>query len=171
MILNYLETRGDLDMNRVGIFGEGSGGAIAILAATADHRIKTLDLLRPWGDWQDWLATSALIPQEQRPAFLKPDFLKRLEPLEPVRFLPELKDQSIRIQMVDSETDTKKSFAKLESVAPSSAKIVHYRDSLEFRKAASDGHVFDWLAVELNGAKQETTSPQSATKSAALPTN
>src|SRR5262249_12079748 len=143
------------------------GGAIAILAAAVDRRIKALDLLRPWGAWQDWLATSALISREERPAFLKPDFLKRLEPLEPVRFLPELKDQSIRIQIVDYEADTRKVFAKLESVAPSSARIIHYHDSLEFRKAASDGHVFDWLASELNGAKQEATSPQSAAKSAA----
>src|ERR1035441_1223230 len=39
MVLNYLETRGDLDMSRVGMFGQGSGGAIAVLAAAADSRI------------------------------------------------------------------------------------------------------------------------------------
>jgi iron complex outermembrane receptor protein len=35
MILNYLSTRGDLDMDNIGMFGQGSGGAIAILAASA----------------------------------------------------------------------------------------------------------------------------------------
>jgi len=38
MVLNYLETRGDLDMNRVGMFGQGSGASIAILASAVDPR-------------------------------------------------------------------------------------------------------------------------------------
>src|SRR5208337_3634238 len=93
MILNYLETRGDLDMSRVGIYGQGSGGAIAILAAAADPRIKALDLHNPWGDWPDWLAKSRQIPEAERANFLEPHFLKRLEPLEPMRYLPELKSR------------------------------------------------------------------------------
>src|SRR5215471_60916 len=47
MILNYLNSRGDLDMGRVGMFGQGSGGALAILAAAADSRLKVLDLPDP----------------------------------------------------------------------------------------------------------------------------
>src|ERR1700723_1893260 len=45
MILNYLSTRDDLDMSRVGMFGVGSGATIAILAAAADPRIKTIDVI------------------------------------------------------------------------------------------------------------------------------
>jgi len=51
MLLNYLEARKDLDMNHVGMYGQGSGGAIAILAATTDLRITALDVTDPWGDW------------------------------------------------------------------------------------------------------------------------
>ncbi len=40
MIINYLSTRGDLDMDRVGMFGQGSGGAIAILAAPWTRELK-----------------------------------------------------------------------------------------------------------------------------------
>src|ERR1022692_4628664 len=40
MILNYLADRNDLDMTRVGMYGQGSGGTIAILAASADPRLK-----------------------------------------------------------------------------------------------------------------------------------
>src|ERR1700734_1539970 len=49
MILNYLSTRDDLDMSRVGMFGVGSGGTIAILAAAVDPRIKAIDVIDPWG--------------------------------------------------------------------------------------------------------------------------
>src|SRR5215469_8190954 len=73
MILNYLDSRGDLDMSRVGMLGQGSGGAIAILAAAADSRLRALDLLDPWGDWPDWLATASIVPAEERANYLKPD--------------------------------------------------------------------------------------------------
>lgn len=39
MIVNYAQSRPDLDGSRVGIFGQGSGATIAGLAATADPRI------------------------------------------------------------------------------------------------------------------------------------
>jgi len=51
MVINYLASRGDFDMSRIGIFGEGSGGTIALLAASVDARIKAVDVLDPWGDW------------------------------------------------------------------------------------------------------------------------
>jgi len=76
MILNYLEKRGDLDMDRVGMFGQGSGGAIAVLAAQADTRIKVLDLLNPWGDWPDWLKNSPHVPEDERAAYLNDHLLK-----------------------------------------------------------------------------------------------
>ena len=56
MILDYLAARGDLDMNRVGMFGQGTGATIAILASAVDPRIKVLDVLDPWGDWPNWIA-------------------------------------------------------------------------------------------------------------------
>jgi len=62
MVLDYLESRSDLDMSRVGMFGQGSGASIAILASAADPRIKVLDVLDPWGDWPTWITTSPLYP-------------------------------------------------------------------------------------------------------------
>lgn len=75
MVLNYPETREDLDMKHVGMYGQGSGGAIAILSAAADPRIIALDLTDPWGNWPDWLKGSKQIPDEERAMYLKPEFL------------------------------------------------------------------------------------------------
>ena len=69
MILNYLAMRGDLDMDHVGMFGDGSGASIAILAAAVDPRIKASDLLDPWGDWPDWIAKSTLIQKKSARIF------------------------------------------------------------------------------------------------------
>ena len=149
MILNYLDSRGDLDTSHAGILGQGSGGAIAILAAAADQRLKAIDLLDPWGDWPDWLATSSIVPREERAGYLKPDFLKRLEPLEPVRFLPELKSRNLRIQFVDEYGEPKAAVQKIESAAPAAATVRHYPTALELRTATKDGGLFTWIFREL----------------------
>jgi len=159
MVLNYLDSRGDLDISRVGIFGQGSGGAIAILAAAADPRLKALDLLDPWGDWPDWLAKTDVLQKEARADYLKPDFLKQLEPLEPVRFLPELKSRSIRIQFVEPNGEPTDAVGKLKAAAPSTAKVIEYHNMLQFHSAVADGNLFVWIATELQS--QKDTKPES----------
>ncbi len=100
MVLNYLESRGDLDVHRVDMFGQGSGGAVAILAAAADPRIAVLDLMDPWADWPDWLKYSAQVPEAERASYLSPDFLQRVSGLDPLNYLPQLKGRTVRIQQV-----------------------------------------------------------------------
>jgi hypothetical protein len=164
MILNYLDSRGDLDMNRVGMFGQGSGGAIAILAAAADSRLKALDLLDPWGDWPDWLAAAPIVPQEERPGYLKPDFLKRLEPLEPVRFLPQLSSRNIRIQFVDEYGEPKDAVRKIEAAAPSAVSARHYSTALELRTVTADGGLFKWMSLALLPRRQTEPDKKQASQ-------
>ena len=163
MILNYLDSRGDLDTSRVGMFGQGSGGTIAILAASADSRLKALDLLDPWGDWPDWLAETGMIPEQLRAAYSKPDFLKRLEPLEPVRCLPDLRSRSMRIQFVDEYGESKETVRKIETAAPPKSKIIHYPTALAFRSATLDGGLFAWIATELKSREGSITESSEAT--------
>jgi hypothetical protein len=91
MVINYLETRKDIDTSRIGVYGNGSGAAVAILTASVDPRIKVLDLEDTWGDWPEWLAQSTIIPEAERPTYLKADFLKCVAGLDPVDYLPKLK--------------------------------------------------------------------------------
>ena len=154
LILNYLETRGDLDMTRAGMFGQGSGGAIAILAAAADPRLKAIDLLNPWADWPDWLAESALVPKQEADRYLKPEFLGPLETLEPVRYLPKLSSRAVRIQFWDFEhRDTQKASAKLEAAAPATAKIIHYPNGKAMQEVSSRGRLFEWITTTLASQK------------------
>jgi hypothetical protein len=150
MILNYLATRGDLDMDRVGMFGEGSGATIAILAAAVDPRIKVLDLLDPWGDWPDWLSKSSLIPKEERADYLKPEFLKRVDPLDPIKWLPQLRSQTIRLQDVLYEKVTPSTAKKsIESAMPATGKIVRYKNSQALGDIAFEGRFFDWVKEQV----------------------
>jgi acetyl esterase/lipase len=146
MILNYLASRGDLDMDRVGVFGTGSGASIAILAAAADPRIKAIDLLNPWGDWPEWMAKSSIIPEQERANYLGPEFLGKIAPLDPVKWLPELKSQGIRIERLTDDTVTPEiAEKKIEDAVGAPAKVVRYEDAGRFYQAASGGRVFQWV--------------------------
>jgi hypothetical protein len=170
MILTYLAGRGDVDMNRVGVWGVGSGASIAIIAAAVDPRIKALDLLNPWGDWPDWLAQSSIIPEKERPRLLVPSFLESVKDLDPVKWLPELKDRQVRLQYIlDGITVTPPEAREhMEAATPPNVEIVHYQDTEEFgAKVDSSGKRFDWIRQKLGTeselreanipASQETT--------------
>jgi acetyl esterase/lipase len=156
MIINYLSTRGDLDMNRVGMFGQGSGGTIAILAAAVDPRIKAVDALNPWGDWPDWMAKSARIPEAERPRYVKADFQKQIARLDPIVSLPKLGSRPIRIQSVMDDPATPEICKeKIESAARhASAKIARWDDS-ESQFEALNGqnrNMFEWIKEQLQPA-------------------
>jgi len=150
MILNYLAQRTDLDMQRVGMFGQGSGGTIAILASAADPRIKVLDVLRPWADWPEWLAKSKVVPEAERASYLQPEFLARVAPLDPVQWLPKVHAESIRIQDIRRDPENpEKAQVSLETAAPERAEIEQFGDGHAFYPASAGGEIFDWMKEQL----------------------
>lgn len=168
MILNYLDTRGDLDMNRVGIFGQGSGGAIAMLAASVEPRLKALDLLDPWGDWPEWVASAQDIPPAERAEYLKPEYLKALEPLEPLRVLPKLTTQKIRIQFEGDSGEPKTVVEKIAASAPASTQIVRFPDTRSMYSTNSGGRLFEWMATQLGAHPAPPKLADAATKNDAV---
>jgi hypothetical protein len=159
MILNYLASRNDLDMNRVGMFGQGSGGSIAILASAVDPRIKALDVLTPWGDWPLFLAKSTFVPSEDRLELNKPEFFARVAPLDPLQWLPKVKAQSVRVQNVRRDghmPDDAQEF--MEAAAPQTAEIDQFGDPAALVPAAANGKLLDWIKYQL----QPEAKPQAA---------
>ncbi len=159
MILNYLAGRGDVDTTRAGMFGEGSGAAIAILAAAADPRIRALDLVDPWGDWPYWLAKSTLVPDDERADYLKPEFLKKVAPLDPVVWFDKVK-VPVRLQFLSAPLVTPAAVRKrIAAAAPSQAKIISYEDAVAQYKAAKL-KFFDWIKSQLRPvAGQDVSRP------------
>ena len=156
MVLNYLGERGDLDMTRVAIFGEGSGAAIAILSAAADPRIKALDLVDPWGDWPDWLAHSTLVPDEERADYLKPEFLKRVAPLDPLRWFGGLKS-AVRLQYLsESSVIPMMVSERITAAAPPQTKVIPHEEAVSQYKAAKL-KFFDWIKDQLGPASTTST--------------
>ena len=151
MVLNYLAQRGDFDISNVGIFGVGAGGTIAVAAASADVRIKAVDLLDPWGDWPTWMAKSEVIPEEERPSYIKPEFLKKVAAFDPVVLLPGLKAHVRLIQLDEDSVNTPiKAKKRIEAALPADSDRRHYATNAEFFGAvASGGRAFDWIKSQL----------------------
>jgi hypothetical protein len=150
MVLNYLEARNDLDMNRVGMFAQGSGASIAILASAVDPRIKVLEALDPWGDWPTWLATSPFVPDDERADYTRPEFLKKSSVLEPLVWLPRIQARKFRLdnELFDTVTPIA-SREKLRAAVPSGAGVLLYKNMEEFKAAFADGKNLEWIHHEL----------------------
>jgi hypothetical protein len=151
MILNYLASRGDLDMNRIGMFGQGSGGAIAILSASVDQRIRVVDVLNPWGDWPDWLRTSPQIPDGERPDYVTPEFLKRVAGMDPASTIPGLHLQALRVQQVLDDLVTP-SVARdaIAAVVKSPALLARSEDTRKYTASLPAGGVSQWIREQLS---------------------
>jgi hypothetical protein len=164
MVLNYLAARDDLDMNRVGMFAQGSGASIAILASAVDPRISVLEALDPWGDWPTWLASSPFVPEDERADYVKPDFLKKVATLEPLEWLPKIQAKKFRLDHELFDTNTPKAAKeKLRLAAPAGATVMLYKNMEEFKAAFEDGRNLQWIQRELRSVPETGASMKSAT--------
>jgi dienelactone hydrolase len=152
MILNYLTTRGDFDMQHVGMFGQGSGGTIAILAAAADNRLKAVDVLDPWGDWPDWFAGSSILQGHDHAQFLTSQFQESIANLDPVQWLPRLNGRVLRLQNTEFDSLTPAGAKlRIKNALPKGADFMSYDSIDEYRKhAASGGQILSWLGSQLS---------------------
>ena len=152
MVLDYLASRGDLDMDRVGVFSQLSGASIGILASAADPRIKVLDALDPWGDWPTWMATSLFVPNDERPDYVKPEFLSGVALLDPVDWMPKIQAKKFRLEQRSYEPETPvASKEKLQKALPPGATVGFYKSEKEFANVVGeDGRKGgDWLKGQL----------------------
>ena len=150
MVLDYLVTRNDLDMHRVGIYSQGSGASIAILASAVDSRIKALDTIDPWGDWPTWMAQSTLVPEEERPSYIKTEFLTNVAMLDPIDWLRKIKAKKFRLQDAIFETNTPSAAKdKLRHAVPSTGTVVVYKTPDEFNTVIRNHTELQWIQHEL----------------------
>jgi hypothetical protein len=150
MVLDYLATRDDLDMNRVGMFAQGSGASIGILTSAVDPRIKVLDALDPWGDWPVWMATSPFVPEDERASYVTSEFLKKAETLEPIDWLPKIHAKKFRLQDAIFELNTPPAAKeKLRAAVPANASIVIYKTPEEFNAVVRNKKDLEWIQHEL----------------------
>ena len=162
MVLNYLQTRTDLNMDRVATYGQGSGASIAILAASVDPRIQVLDLLNPWGDWPDWLKQSAWISEDERPNYLRPEFLEKVAMLDPTQVLPKLTTPVVRLQQVKDDRITPTAAReKIAAAIPHGATLLQSDSWPDYWKAFKQQKLWNWAKERLEPTPaQEQSAPK-----------
>jgi len=159
MILDFVASLGQLDMNRIGMFGQGSGGGIAILASAVDARIKALDLLTPWGDWPDFIEHSTFVPSEDRLVMNTREFRASVAGLDPVKWFPRVKAESVRMQNVRSDHHMPDQCQeRMEDTAPPITEIEQFGDAAALVPAAANGKLLEWIKSRL----QADAKPQLA---------
>jgi hypothetical protein len=164
MVLDYLASRGDLDMDRVGVFAQRSGGSIGILASAADPRIKVLDVLDPWADWPAWMAQSPFVPENERADYVKPDYLNKVAALEPTDWIAKVQAKKFRLQQRSFVIETPVvAKDKLAAAAAPGVTVVRYTTRTEFYTVVgNDGSMtLDWVHDQLRSLPQ--SAPDSAT--------
>ena len=151
LMIDYLETRDDLDTRRIGIFGQGSGGAISILAAAADRRIKAIDVMNPWGDWPDWLAHSQVVPDEERADYTSPAFLEKVNSLDPILYMDRLAGRSFRLQETLFDPAVPEEVRKkMQEALPKNGQLARYADQAIYTVNVShNGRMLDWMQDQL----------------------
>jgi hypothetical protein len=152
MVLDYLASRGDLDMSRVGVIGQYSGASIAILSSAVDPRIKVVDTIDPWGDWPTWMERSAFPPENERPDYVKSEFLTKVAPLDTVVWMPKVQAQKFRLQQREYDLQTPvTSKQKLQTAVPEGTIVELYKTPSDFDKEVGKGgeKSLDWIKGQL----------------------
>jgi hypothetical protein len=154
LVIDYLETRKDLDTAQVGMFGLGSGGSIAVLASAADPRIAVLDVVGPWADWPDWFAKTKIVRDDERAKFLSPEFLAKVHPLDPVLWLPKVQAKRVLLQDVRQNVSMPdEAQEKLEAAAPDFVSVEQYGNGKAFLTGQPPALLFDWIKAELKAPR------------------
>jgi hypothetical protein len=163
MVISYAGLREGLDTAGVGVYGEGSGATVAILAAAVDPRIQTLDLFDPWGNWPEWVSTSTRIPEKERAAFLKPEYLEKVAFLDPVKWFAQLKTPNIRLQNVRSSGETPAAVQKkIEAAAPAGAQLKVYANTNAFLAAVPQSQRFTWVKAQTKSDRSQNYRAQNS---------
>jgi hypothetical protein len=169
MVLNYLQQRQDFDLSHVGVFGTGSGATVGILAAAADSRIQTLDLVNPWGDWPAWMRTTQLLSPVERKDYVTPEFLSKVAPLDPVMWLPKLAKDKIRIQTIDEQMKQEKpALDAIVAAAPKDANVMRFATLAEHKAASANSRPFQWVKDQLRPSAPLSTQNSTAPVSTAV---
>jgi len=171
MVLDYLAARGDLDMDRVGVFAQLSSASIGILTSAVDPRIKVLDTWDPWCDWPAFMAFSPFVPKDERADYVKPEFLSKVATLEPLEWMPKVQAKKFRLQQRAFEKETPEtSKEKLQAAAPPGTTVVMFIARNDFAKAIGAGgsNSLDWIKGELRSLPAGAESTTAVQKSAEL---
>ena len=132
------------------------------MAASADSRIKAVDLIDPWGDWPKWMQMSEVVPEDERSTYLKEDFLKNIAPFDPVAVLPSLTTSHVRlVQFGQGSVTPTASQKRIAAALPANGEREQFATFAEFEGGKDTHRALQWIKSHINPSR---TSMQSASQ-------
>jgi len=105
------------------------------------------------------------VPEDERPEYVKPDFLKKAAMLDPLAWLPKIQAKKFRLddQLFDTETP-KSAKEKLRAAVFPGASVMFYKNMDEFKAAFQDGKNLRWIQHELASLPEAATGAASPSR-------
>jgi hypothetical protein len=101
------------------------------------------------------MATSQFVPDEERPDYVKPEFLKKIAPLDPIEWLHKIQAKKFNFRQNTFELDTPTPIKdKLRSALPAGTSVVQYKDIPEFSKDFPHSTNLHWIEGALQAAPE-----------------
>lgn len=130
--VDYLESRGDIDRDRIGYIGASLGSFLGAIFNGIDKRVKTVVLIVAGGDWEEMVRKSNVssfdpIREQARDAAGMKAFAVRMEQVEPLLYVGGISPRPLL--MLSCENDTlvpKTSGEKLYAAAGDPKEIKWY---------------------------------------------
>src|SRR5262249_55408143 len=135
-----------------------------------------IDVLEPWGDWPVWFRTSSVIQQDdpEKERYAQKEFLKQVEPLDPVKWLPKLKSTKIRIQQVAEYDDSVpvECQDRIKKAAPKQAEVNRFDSTVQLATIEGGGRMWQWMHDALAKPKTaQNSTPNTVADKAPVPGN
>lgn len=97
--LDFLATQPDVDRRRIVLVGHDFGAMYGLLAASGDKRVSAVALQAFTSSFSDWF----LYNQKQLSPAGRQAVIDRLAPLDPIRYLPGLKNTPVLLQFSNND--------------------------------------------------------------------
>ncbi len=129
--IDYLESRPDIDMNRVAIFGGSLGGWIGSILAAVEPRIKTAILSVP---------ATEFVTEQTPPG----------QVINSSNFFPRYKDMTLLMVLAKNDIPYRNARAKaLYDMAPVKKEMIEYDEGHFLDPQKYNKEIIEWLKIKL----------------------
>lgn len=143
--LDVLMAQPGVDPKRVAFVGHDFGAMYGVLAGAADRRPKTYVLMAPTATFSEWYLLRKAQPKD------KAAYVKRMEPLDPVKWIGKLAPAPVMLQFAQTDEFVPKEKAQQLIDATQSPKLARFYAAKHGLGTSEDvNERFRWLSKELS---------------------
>jgi len=95
-----------------------------------------------------------VVPDEERASYLTPEFLQRASAVDPVAYLPQLKNRGLRLQQIMDDPETPSAARDKIAAATQQGQLVQYPNQAAHREAWKATGLTGWIGSQFGTKSQ-----------------